>query len=139
MLKQIASRNEPLPDLTANFRIKRGLFRKEQIVAALFDFDQYGCVIKTDKIFNPGDTLVLTLVMDMPFEDIRTEGLNGLITERQKHCSNFFYSIDFVGNDAQARAAASEKLDRIQAVLMKKLTLRSRRNGPSSQSMSQTA
>lgn len=139
MLKQIASRNEPLPDLTANFQIKRGLFRKERIVASLFDFDQYGCVIKTDKIFNPGDTLVLTLVMDMPFEAIRMEGLNGLITERQKHCSNFFYSIDFVGNDAQTRATESDKLNRIQAVLMKKLTLRSRRNGPSSSNMSQTA
>lgn len=139
MLKQIASRNEPLPDLTADFQVKRGLFRKERIFARLFDFDHHGCVIKTDKIFNPGDTLTLTLVMEMPFEDIRTDRLNGLVTERQKHCSNFFYAIEFVGNDAQTRAAESDKLGRIQAVLMKKLTLRSRRNGPSSSNMSQTA
>ncbi len=139
MLKQIASRNEPLPDLTANFQVRRGLFRKERIVASLFDFDQYGCVIKTDKIFNPGDNLTLTLVMEMPFEDIRVESLSGLVTERQKHCSNFFYSIDFIGNDTQIRATASDKLDRIQAVLMKKLTLRSRRNRPSSSSASQSA
>ena len=74
--------NEALPDLVARFRVRQGLFRKELVEAALYELDGYGCVMKTDKVFNPGDTVVLDLVMDMPFDKIRAEGLrlssNGL-------------------------------------------------------------
>lgn len=137
MLKQ-TKLIEALPDLIARFHVKRGLFRKERIEANLFDLDQYGCVLKTDKIFNPGDTLLLDLIMNMPFENIEAEGLNGLITERRKHCSNYFYSVDFIGSDSPAQASTSDKLDRIRDVLSKKQSLRSRRTGPSS-SLGQTA
>ena len=58
--------NEALPDLVARFRIRQGLFRKELVEAALYELDGYGCVMKTDKVFNPGDTVVLDLIMDMP-------------------------------------------------------------------------
>ncbi len=51
--------NEALPDLVARFRIRQGLFRKELVEAALYELDGYGCVMKTDKVFNPGDTVVL--------------------------------------------------------------------------------
>ena len=88
--------NEELPDLVARFRIRHGIFRKETVEARLYELDSYGCVMKTDKLFEPGDTVVLDLVMDMPFEEIRAEGLTGLVTEKRKHCSNFFYSLDFV-------------------------------------------
>ena len=69
--------NEALPDLVARFRVRQGLFRKELVEAALYELDGYGCVMKTDKVFNPGDTVVLDLVMDMPFDKIRAEGLAG--------------------------------------------------------------
>ncbi|MBE03183.1 hypothetical protein [uncultured Marinobacter sp.] len=118
--------NEALPDLTARFRVRHGLFRKEIVEASLFELDGYGCVMKTDKVFNPGDTLVLDLVMDMPFEEIRAEGVSGLVTERRKHCSNFFYSINFVEFDPNS--PLSEKLTRIREVLSRKLTLKSRRS-----------
>ncbi|MDX1634101.1 MAG: hypothetical protein R3280_05670 [Marinobacter sp.] len=124
--------NEPLPDLRARFLVKRGLFRKERIEAALYDLDEYGCVFKTDRVFEPGDTLTLDLVMAMPFDDIQASGLNGLVTERRKHCSNFFYSVDFIGLDSRPKAPDSEKLDRIREVLSKKQSLRSRRGSPSS-------
>ncbi|TGN42040.1 hypothetical protein [Marinobacter confluentis] len=131
---------EALPDLFAHFNVKKGLFRREQVRAALFELDDYGCVMKTDKVFEPGDTLVMNLVMEMPFDDIRADGINGLITERRKHCSNFFYSIDFselsTGNDTEF----SGKLRRIRDVLGKKQSLKSRRSaGPSSSRDRQTA
>lgn len=91
---------EALPDLIAQFRIRQGLFRKELVEASLYELDAYGCVMKTDKMFNPGDTIVLNLVMDMPFDKLRAEGVTGLVTERRKHCSNFYYSIDFVEFDS---------------------------------------
>ncbi|MBU2955781.1 hypothetical protein [Marinobacter sp. F3R08] len=122
--------NEALPDLVARFRIRHGLFRKENVEAALYELDGYGCVMKTDKVFNPGDTVVLELVMDMPFDKIRAEGISGLVTERRKHCSNFFYSIDFVELDSNG-SSSSEKLRRIREVLSKKQSLKSRRSpGP---------
>ncbi|RBP19565.1 hypothetical protein DET50_1411 [Marinobacter pelagius] len=62
--------NEALPDLIARFRIKQGLFRKELVEASVFELDSYGCVMKTDKVFEPGDSLTLDLVMDMPFEEM---------------------------------------------------------------------
>lgn len=125
--------NEAIPDLIARFHIRHGLFRKELVEAQLFDLDQFGCVLKTDKVFEPGDTLQLDLVMDMPIENIRAKGVSGLITERRKHCSNFFYSIDFVGNDSAQQSPICEQLKRIRDVVTKKQSLRSRRSsGPSS-------
>ncbi len=129
---------EALPDLVARFTIKRGLFRKERIEANLYALDEFSCVLKTDKMFNPGDTLLLDLIMNMPFDNIEAGGLSGLVTERRKHCSNYFYSIDFVSRDAQAQPSLSDKLTRIRKVLSKKQSLRSRRSGSSS-SYGQTA
>lgn len=123
--------NESLPDLIAQFRVRQGLFRKELVEADLYELDAYGCVLKTDKVFKPGDTLVLDLVMDMPFDEIRAEGVSGLVTERRKHCSNFFYSIDFVEIDSEKDSPLAEKLRRIREVLSKKQSLKSRRSpGP---------
>ncbi|MGK0525172.1 MAG: hypothetical protein ACI92N_002818 [Pseudomonadales bacterium] len=122
---------DALPDLVARFRIRHGLFRKEQVEAALFELDAYGCVMKTDKMFNPGDTVVLDLIMDMPFDKIRAENITGLITERRKHCSNFFYSIDFVDLKSDGGTALEEKLRRIREVLSKKQSLKSRRSSGS--------
>lgn len=122
---------DALPDLVAHFRIRQGLFRKERVEAALFELDAYGCVMKTDKMFNPGDTVVLDLIMDMPFDKIRAENITGLITERRKHCSNFFYSIDFVDLKSDGGTALEEKLRRIREVLSKKQSLKSRRSSGS--------
>lgn len=119
--------NEPLPDLVATFRVRRGLFRRETVEAGVFELDDYGCVLKSDKVFEPGDSLAFDLVMDMPFDDIRAEGLKGLITERRKHCSNFFYSIDFKTNSSEKDPLIADKLRRIREVLDKKQSLRSRR------------
>jgi hypothetical protein len=126
--------NEALPDLFAQFNVKQGLFRRrERVQAALFELDDYGCVMKTDRLFEPGDTILLDLVMEMPFDNIRADGINGLITERRKHCSNFFYSVDFSELNTGDNAVFSGKLRRIRDVLRKKQSLRSRRTtGPSS-------
>ncbi|SFR44972.1 hypothetical protein SAMN05216203_0418 [Marinobacter daqiaonensis] len=117
----------PLPDLIARFTLRKGLFRKERVEAHLFDLNQFGCVLKTDKVFEPGDTLGLELEMEMPFENLRASGLTGLITERRKYCSNFFYSIDFIGSDFRPKADSSEQLKRIRDVVDRKLNLLSRR------------
>ncbi|HTN34746.1 MAG TPA: hypothetical protein VL091_12130 [Marinobacter sp.] len=120
--------NEALPDLIARFRVRRGLFRKEIVEADLYELDAYGCVLKTDKVFNPGDTIVLDIVMDMPFDEIRAEGFSGLITESRKHCSNFFYSVDFIELTSDENSDLSGKLSRIREVLSKKQSLKSRRS-----------
>lgn len=131
--------NEALPDLFAQFNLKKGLFRRERVQAALFELDDHGCVMKTDKVFELGDTVVIDLVMEMPFDDIRAVGINGLITERRKHCSNFFYSVDFSKLNTEVDIEFSGKLRRIRDVLGKKQSLKSRRlTGPSS-SIRQTA
>lgn len=125
--------NDALPDLIARFRIRLGLFRKEVVEAKLFELDQFGCVLKTDKVFNPGETLLLDLILDMPFENIQAEGISGLITERRKHCSNFFYSIDFISGDSPENSQSSDKLKRIREIVSKKQLLKSRRTqGPAS-------
>ena len=131
--------NEALPDLVAYFQIRRGLFRRERVEAALFELDNFGCVIKTDKVFSPGDTLVLDLVMQMPFDDIRADGVTALVTERRKHCSNFFYSVDFVELNNQSSSALGDKLRRIREVVGKKQSLKSRRSPGPSSSMRQMA
>lgn len=131
--------NEELPDLVARFRIRHGIFRKETVEARLYELDSYGCVMKTDKLFEPGDTVVLDLVMDMPFEEIRAEGLTGLVTEKRKHCSNFFYSIDFVELSTQDESPLSDKLRRIREVVLKKQSLKSRRGSSPASGMRQMA
>lgn len=131
--------NEALPDLVAQFHVKRGLFRRERVEAGLFELDNFGCVLKTDKVFNPGDTVVLDLIMEMPFDNIRADGIAGLITERRKHCSNFFYSIDFVDISDQTSSALAGKLKRIRDVVRKKQTLKSRRSSGPDSSLRQLA
>ena len=131
--------NEELPDLVARFRIRHGIFRKETVEARLYELDSYGCVMKTDKLFEPGDTVVLELVMDMPFEEIRAEGLTGLVTEKRKHCSNFFYSLDFVELNARDESPLSDKLRRIREVVLKKQSLKSRRGSSPASGMRQMA
>ena len=128
---------EELPDLVARFRIRHGLFRKETVEARLYELDGYGCVMKTDKIFEPGDTVVLDLIMDMPVDEITAEGLPGLVTEKRKHCSNFFYSIDF--NKDVPSPDLTARLQRIVDVLVKKQTLRLRRKSDQANSLKQTA
>lgn len=120
----------PLPDLVARFTLKKGLFRKEQVEARLFDLNQFGCVLKTDKVFEPGETLGLDLEMAMPFGNLEAPGLTGLITERRKYCSNFFYFIDFIENDYRPKTERSEQLERIRDVLDRKRSLLSRRENP---------
>lgn len=131
--------NEELPDIVARFRVRHGLFRKEMVEARLYELDSYGCVMKTDKLFSPGDTVVLDLIMDMPFEEIRAEGLSGLVTEKRKHCSNFFYSIDFVQFDSSDNSPLADKVRRIREVLLKKQTLKSRRGSNPASGMRQLA
>ncbi|WP_199451696.1 MULTISPECIES: hypothetical protein [Marinobacter] len=131
--------NEELPDLVARFRIRHGIFRKETVEARLYELDSYGCVMKTDKLFEPGDTVVVDLVMDMPFEEIRAEGLTGLVTEKRKHCSNFFYSLDFVELNARDESPLSDKLRRIREVVLKKQSLKSRRGSSPASGMRQMA
>lgn len=131
--------NEAIPDLIACFQIRHGLFRKEIVEAQLFDLNQFGCVLKTDKVFSPGDTLQLELVMDMPIENIRAKGVSGLVTERRKHCSNFFYSIDFIKDDNDPHSTIVDQLKRIRDIVRKKQSLRSRRSSGPSSSMRQLA
>ena len=131
--------NEALPDLFAQFTFKRGLFRRERIRAALFELDDYGCVMKTDKLFEPGDTILMDLIMEMPFDDIRADGINGLVTERRKHCSNFFYSVDFSRLNTGDDANVPESLRRIREVLRKKQHLKSRRSAGQSSRNRQSA
>ncbi|OEY67599.1 hypothetical protein [Marinobacter sp. X15-166B] len=119
--------DEALPDLIAQFSVKRRFFRKETIEAHLFSLDQFSCVLKTDKIFELGDSLQLDLILAMPFENIHLKGVSGLVTERRKYCSNFFYSIDFKRDSASEHPAKREQLLRILDVVSKKQTLRSRR------------
>lgn len=131
--------NEALPDLVAQFHIKRGLFRRERVEAAVFELDNFGCVMKTDKVFNPGDTVVLDLIMEMPFDNIRADSISGLVTERRKHCSNFFYSIDFVKLHDNTSSALADKLKRIRDVVRKKQSLKSRRSSGPASSLRQMA
>lgn len=131
--------NEELPDLVARFRVRHGLFRKETVEARLYELDSYGCVMKTDKLFKPGDTVTLDLIMDMPFEEIRAEGVTGLVTEKRKHCSNFFYSIDFFQLESGDNSPLSDKLRRIREVLLKKQSLKSRRSSNTTNGMRQLA
>jgi len=131
--------NEALPDLIARFRIRQGFFRRELVEAQLYELDRYGCVLKTDKLFSPGDSLVLDLVLAMPFEEIRAEGLSCLVTEKRKHCSNFFYSLDFLQSGSSDDSPLTEKLRRIHEVVLKKQSLRSRRNSNASMGMGNLA
>ena len=125
--------NEALPDLFAQLTVKRGLFRRrEQVQAKLFELDNHGCVMKTDRLFEPGDSIVFDLVMEMPFDNICADAITGLVTERRKHFSSFFYSVDFSELDVGDKDRFLGNLRRIRDVLRKKQSLRSRRTaGPS--------
>ncbi|MEH6356661.1 MAG: hypothetical protein V7760_11645 [Marinobacter sp.] len=120
--------NEALPDLRALFHFRLGLFRKERVDVPVFELDSFGCVLKSDKVFEPGDPIILDLVMTMPVEEIRAQGINGVIIQCRKHSSNFFYSIEFVDPDPQKNPYLNNRLSRIRSVLTRKQSIRSRRS-----------
>lgn len=134
MLRPMDRLDDALPDLVVHFRIRTGLFRKERLEAELYTLDESGFIMKTDRLLEPGNSLPFDLIMHMPFDNITATGLQGLITERKKHCSNYFYGIDFLGADSRPRPDSSEKLGRILEVLSKKQSLKSRRDGTPSSS-----
>jgi hypothetical protein len=120
--------NEALPDLRARFYFRHGLFRKERMDVPVFELDTYGCVLKSDKMFEPGDTIILDLVMTMPVDEICAHGIDGVVIQRRKHCSNFFYSVEFVDPSHQKNSRLSDRLSRIRSVLNRKQSIRSRRS-----------
>jgi hypothetical protein len=123
--------NEALPDLRARFHFRHGLFRKERVDVPVFELDAYGCVLKSDKVLKLGDTLILDLVMNMPVDEIYAHGIDGVIVQRRKHCSNFFYSVEFVDPGQQKNSHLNDRLSRIRSVLTRKQSIRSRRSpGP---------
>lgn len=131
--------NEALPDLRARFYFRHGLFRKERVDVPVFELDTYGCVLKSDKIFEPGDGIVLDLVMIMPVDEICAQGISGVIIQRRKHCSNFFYSIEFSDPDAQKNPHLKDRLNRIRSVLTRKQSIRSRRSSGPGAALQKTA
>lgn len=131
--------NEALPDLRARFHFRRGLFRKERVEVPVFELDTYGCVLKSDKVFKPGDTIILDLVMTMPVDEICAQGINGVIIQRRKHCSNFFYSVEFVDPDPQKNPHLNDRLSRIRSVLNRKQSIQSRRSSGPGAALHKTA
>lgn len=117
---------QPLPDLDASFRIKRGLLRYETILVKVFALTEKGCVIKTDEIFSPGDPIRLALSLTMPFDNAATPRLFGQVRECRKYCSNFFYFIDFTQEN---KRSAYADIARIRELLERKLALTHRRKG----------
>ena len=131
--------NVALPDLRARFHFRHGLFRKELVDAPVFELDTYGCVLKSDKEFKPGDTIVLDLVMSMPIDQIRAKGISGMVIERRKHCSNFFYSVEFIDPDLQKDPELIDRLGRIRSVLSRKQSIRTRRSSGPGAAIQKTA
>lgn len=116
----------PLPDVTARLTIRQRLFRREVIETPLFELDEDGGIIKTDRLFEPGDTVSFDLVLEMPFEDVRVDRLEGLVTDRIKHCSNFFYFVDFRQSSKPGQA---DNMSRILDLIARKQLLKERRGG----------
>lgn len=115
---------QPLPDLFASFNMKRGLLRREQILAAVYQLDDGGCVIKTDEAFVFGDEIRLSLSLNMPLESASTPLLTGRIAGVRKYCSNFFYAVEFKGDMDDS---ATADIARIRALLERKVALKGRR------------
>ncbi|HET8848556.1 MAG TPA: hypothetical protein VFM78_01625, partial [Marinobacter sp.] len=67
------------------------------------------------------------------------QGVAGLVTEKRKHCSNFFYSIDFIDDGVRDNSPLADKLRRIREVMVKKQSLKSRRGSSPATSFRQMA
>ncbi|WP_228151134.1 hypothetical protein [Tamilnaduibacter salinus] len=119
----------PLPDVTARLIIRQRLFRREVVEVPVFQLDEHGGVIKTDRLFEPGDVLHFDLVLEMPFDDVRTDRLEGLVTDRIKHCSNFFYFVDFRQSSRSGQGRHYDSLDRVLELVTRKQLLKERRDG----------
>lgn len=119
----------PVSDLMARFSMRRGLFRREQIDVRVFALSAQHCVIKTDEEFGPGDAISITLMLTMPFENLLLEQLPGVVRNSRKHCSNFFYHIDFKLDQVRAAHTVQQRLQRMVDVIARKKALESRRQG----------
>lgn len=117
---------QPLPDLLAYFKIRRGLLRRERIAVNVYALSKKSCVIKTDEAFAPGDEIRLAFSLDMPFDNPSTPPLLGSVRDGRKYCSNFFYRIDF---SVYNKHSAYADIARIIDLLERKVALTQRRKG----------
>lgn len=116
-------KDKPLSDLSARLKVKSGLFRKEWVQVAVFALDENCCVLKTDIVFMPGDTLEFELVLKMPFENLQVSAITASVTKLRKHCSNFFYLTVF----RDIELIDKPMLARIMSNLDRKCALEARR------------
>ncbi|MFE8069949.1 hypothetical protein QQM79_02725 [Marinobacteraceae bacterium S3BR75-40.1] len=119
----------PLPDLKARFVKRRGLFKREAVDVRVFALTDEVCVVKTDESFKPGEELALDFSLSMPFEDLSAEGITAQVSDTEKYCSNFFYTLVFKEPLEQSRLPGAPQLRRIRDVLDRKLELARRRTG----------
>lgn len=128
MSEQEFDPKQPLPDLSAFFKMRRGLLRRERIAVSVYALSEAGCVIKTDEAFSPGDEIRIVLSLDMPFDNPTTPALLGSVRGGRKYCSNFFYRIDFSENNKESAFAG---IRRILDLLERKVALTHRRKSGS--------
>lgn len=111
-------------------KVRRTLFHSEWVEVYPFDFSRYGSGIQTDEQFEVGETIVLTLSLEMEAGSIYLDSVPAIIRHKIKHHSRFNYGVEF---DYSARvlskAATIADLEHIENILKKHCELQARING----------
>lgn len=111
-------------------KIRRTLFYSEWVEVYPFDFNRYGTGVQTDEQFEVGETIVLSLSLEMEAGSIYVDTVPAIVRRKQKHHSRFNYGVEFdYSSRVLGKSSVISDLEHIESVLKKHCDLQARING----------
>ncbi|OZG70250.1 hypothetical protein BTA51_26995 [Hahella sp. CCB-MM4] len=127
----------PTLHLDAQLKVRRGMFSHEWVKVQVFKFSADGMTVRTDEDLPAGSRATFSILLAMDFGDIRIDKIEARVNGREKVCSCFDYTLDFVlGSNAVRREAIQSSLQKIESLLSSYDSLLNKiRSGPLSGSI----
>jgi len=96
----------PTANLTSSIRVSKGLLKSIWEEARPKDFSLFGMCLKTNRIYNPGDKVTVSLTLELDMGSIVVEQITANVIRVNKIVGFYEYGIEFdkkvVGNPDNA-------------------------------------
>lgn len=124
-----ARKRMPTANLTTTIRVSKGLLKSIWEEARPKDFSLFGMCLKTNRAYNPGDKITLSLALELDMGGITVEKITANVIRVNKLVGFYEYGIEFdkkiVGNPENATALSMMRIENFltkQEALSAKIT-----------------
>lgn len=85
----------PTANLTSSIRVSKGLLKSLWEDARPKDFSLFGMCLKTNRIYNTGDKITLSLSLELDMGDIKIEQITAKVIRVNKLVGFYEYGVEF--------------------------------------------